>query len=163
MADHPIFDRRAFIGAGAALAASVGLQPAWAARVSHGRIAARKEGGTLTGEDIRLVVANSQFTVDGRTGHAITVNGSVPAPLIRLKEGQNVRLTVENRLDEDTSIHWHGLLVPFQMDGVPGVSFPGIPPRSSFHLRIPDLAGGHLLVSQPFRDCRSRPAIMARS
>lgn len=57
----------------------------------------------------------------------MTINGTVPAPLIRLKEGQNVRLSVTNSLDEETSIHWHGLLVPFEMDGVPGVSFPGIP------------------------------------
>ena len=60
--------------------------------------------------------------------------------MIRLREGQNVRLVVENQLDEDTSIHWHGLLVPFQMDGVPGVSFPGIRARSTFTSRIPALS-----------------------
>jgi CopA family copper-resistance protein len=62
----------------------------------------------------------------------VTVNGTVPAPLVRLKEGQNVRIAVTNNLDEDTSIHWHGLLLPFQMDGVPGVSFPGIKPGETF-------------------------------
>ena len=67
----------------------------------------------------------------------MTVNGVLPAPLIRLREGQNVRLSVTNDLDEDTSIHWHGLLVPFQMDGVPGVSFPGIKPRSTFVYEFP--------------------------
>jgi CopA family copper-resistance protein len=62
----------------------------------------------------------------------VSINGSIPAPLIRLKEGQNVRLRVTNHLAEDTSIHWHGLIVPFQMDGVPGVSFPGIKPHTTF-------------------------------
>ena len=70
--------------------------------------------------------------VDGKVSRAIGVNGTVPAPLVRLKEGQRVRLRVQNTLDEESSIHWHGLLVPFEMDGVPGVSFPGIMPRSTF-------------------------------
>ncbi|MFX5464720.1 multicopper oxidase domain-containing protein, partial [Acinetobacter baumannii] len=58
------------------------------------------------------------------------------------REGQNVRLHVENTLDEDSSIHWHGLLVPFQMDGVPGLSFPGIKPRSTFVYDFPLLQSG---------------------
>ena len=82
-------------------------------------------------------VARTKLMVDGRVGHAVAINGTVPAPLIRLKEGQNVRLTVENRLDEDTSIHWHGFIVPFQMDGVPGISFPGIRPGQSFTYEFP--------------------------
>ena len=98
-------------------------RPGWH-RLSHG--VAAKTQATLSGEDIRLTVDHLAFPVDGRIGHAIAINGTVPAPLIRLKEGQNVRLTVENRLTEDTSIHWHGFIVPFQMDGVPGISFPGI-------------------------------------
>jgi CopA family copper-resistance protein len=141
MNDHPILDRRAFMGASAALAASAGLMPAWAAPVSHGTMA-RKGSDTLSGTDIRLTVANSTFSVDGKSGHAITINGTLPAPLIRLKEGTNVRLTVENHLDEDSSIHWHGLLVPFQMDGVPGVSFPGIPAHSSFTYEFPVIQSG---------------------
>ncbi len=126
-----LLGRRAFIGGGAALAAAAGLQPAWARTVSHGLAA--KAQGVLSGEDIRLVVDRATLMVDGKASHAVAVNGSVPAPLIRLKEGQNVRITVENRLtDEDTSIHWHGFIVPFQMDGVPGISFPGIRPGQSF-------------------------------
>lgn len=128
-------DRRAFVGGGAALAAVAGLQPAWARTVSPG--VATKTPGTLSGEEIRLVVAKTGFTVDGRQGHAVAINGTIPAPLIRLKEGQNVRLTVENRLSEDTSIHWHGFIVPFQMDGVPGISFPGIRPGQSFTYEFP--------------------------
>lgn len=125
-----LLDRRAFLGGGAALAAAAGLQPAWAKSVSHGLAA--KGFGTLTGNAIDLTVARSEFVVNGRAGHAIALNGTIPAPLIRLREGEKVRLAVHNHLDEDTSIHWHGLIVPFEMDGVPGISFPGIPARSTF-------------------------------
>lgn len=61
----------------------------------------------------------------------------IPGPLIKLREGQNVRLNVTNHLDEDSSIHWHGLLLPFQFDGVPGVSFPGIKPGETFTYEFP--------------------------
>ena len=86
----------------------------------------------VTGTDIGLTIGRVAVRVDGRVGRAIGVNGTVPAPLVRLREGQRVRLRVSNTLDEESSIHWHGLLVPFAMDGVPGVSFPGIMPRSTF-------------------------------
>ena len=92
---------------------------------------------TVSGQDIRLSVGHSAFTVGGQTGHAITINGSLPAPLVRLREGQTARISVTNTLDEDTSIHWHGLLLPFQMDGVPGVSFPGIRPKETFVYEFP--------------------------
>src|SRR3546814_10982833 len=92
---------------------------------------------TLSGEDIALSIGHSPLTVGGRTGRAVTINGTVPAPLIRLREGQNVRIAVSNALEEDTSIHWHGLLVPFQIDGVPGVSFPGIGPGETFVYELP--------------------------
>jgi CopA family copper-resistance protein len=136
MTNSLLLGRRAFLGGGAALAAAASLRPAWASSVSHG--VATKELSTLSGEDIRLTVARTAFSIDGRAGHAVAINGTVPAPLIRLREGQNVRLTVENRLkDEDTSIHWHGFIVPFQMDGVPGISFPGIRPGTSFTYEFP--------------------------
>ena len=135
MTDLLSLDRRAFIGGGVALAAAAGLHPAWAHSVSEGL--ATKAQGTLTGGDIRLTVATTGFSVDGKPGQAVAINGTIPAPLIRLTEGQNVRLTVENRLNEDTSIHWHGFIVPFQMDGVPGISFPGIRPGTSFTYEFP--------------------------
>jgi CopA family copper-resistance protein len=75
--------------------------------------------------------------VGGRDGHAVGINGTVPGPVIRLKEGQNVRLAVSNSLGEESSIHWHGLLLPFQMDGVPGVSFPGIGAGKTFNYEFP--------------------------
>src|SRR3546814_18094087 len=70
------------------------------------------------------------------------MNGVLPAPLIRLREGQNVRIHVENTLDEDTSIHWHGFILPFHMDGVPGISFPGILPKTTFTYEFPIVQNG---------------------
>jgi CopA family copper-resistance protein len=133
---NPLIERRTLLRAGALGAAGIGvagLLPAWARSGTLGLPAM----SVLSGEDIRLRVGHSPFTVGGRTGHAVTLNGVLPAPLIRLREGQNVRLHVENTLDEDTSIHWHGLLLPFEMDGVPGVSFPGIKPRTTFTYEFP--------------------------
>ena len=138
--ENPPFrlDRRSFLGSALAGGVALGLAeafPAWAQSGSHGLAA--KGISTLSGDEIRLTVSESGFDVNGRTGHAITINGNIPAPLIRLREGQNIRLVVENLLDEDTSIHWHGLLVPFQMDGVPGISFPGIKARETFVYEFP--------------------------
>jgi CopA family copper-resistance protein len=135
-------DRRRVLramGGGAGLLALQGLMPAWAQSGTHGLRAGPE---TLSGPDIRLRVGHSPFTVGGRTGHAITVNGTVPAPLIRLREGQTARLSVTNTLDEDTSIHWHGVLLPFQMDGVPGISFPGIAPGETFQYEFPVIQSG---------------------
>ncbi|WP_417602960.1 copper resistance system multicopper oxidase [Novosphingobium anseongense] len=113
--------------------------PAWAQPVSAGIVSALP---TVSGKDIHLRIAHQTIMVDGRQTHAIGVNGTVPAPLIHLREGQTVRLHVENTLDEDSSIHWHGLLLPFQMDGVPGVSFPGISPHSTFTYEFPVVQSG---------------------
>lgn len=132
--------RRAFLGGGAALAAVTGLQPAWARTISHGLAA--KGLGPLAGTDIALTIADQTFPVDGRMGHAIAMNGTIPGPLLRFQEGQKVRISVRNELDEDTSIHWHGILLPFQMDGVPGVSFPGIKARSTFVYEFPVVQSG---------------------
>ena len=127
------------VAAGGGLMALQSALPAWAQTGSPGL---RADLPTLTGPNIDLTVGHSPFTVGGRTGHAVTVNGTLPAPLIRLREGQNARLTVTNTLDEDTSIHWHGLLLPFQMDGVPGISFPGIRPRETFVYEFPVIQSG---------------------
>ena len=72
----------------------------------------------------------------------MTVDGSVPGPLLRFREGEAVTLRVRNELDEPTSIHWHGILLPFEMDGVPGVTFPGIPPGETFTYRYPVVQSG---------------------
>jgi CopA family copper-resistance protein len=125
-------DRRLLIrsglwgGGGLALSAAL---PAWAKSGTPGLIAPM---ATVSGEEIRLDIGHVMIGVGGRDGHAVGVNGTVPGPVIRLKEGHNVRLAVSNALQEESSIHWHGLLLPFQMDGVPGVSFPGIGAGETF-------------------------------
>ena len=129
-------NRRRFITSTAGLAAATSLSmPAWA---KGGSLTHAKRGfGEVSGEDIRLSIGNHHFMTGGRSGHAVAVNGTVPGPLVRLREGQNVKLHVTNHLEEDSSIHWHGLLVPFQFDGVPGVSFPGIKPGETFTYEFP--------------------------
>ena len=78
------------------------------------------------GEPIELFIADRKINFDGRAGNAMTINDSLPCPVLRLKEGEEAVIRVTNRLKETSSIHWHGLLVPPEMDGVPGVSFAGI-------------------------------------
>ncbi|GLS98994.1 copper oxidase [Sphingobium jiangsuense] len=130
-------DRRTLLRGTAALGGTAALAawfPAWAQPVSQGLV---RPLPTVSGEDITLTIARQTMMIDGRSSPAIGINGTVPAPLIRLREGQMVRLNVVNDLDEDSSIHWHGLLVPPQHDGVPGVSFPGIKPRSNYLYEFP--------------------------
>jgi FtsP/CotA-like multicopper oxidase with cupredoxin domain len=126
-----MMDRRGLLALGGASAAA-SLLPAWARSA-----AATPAREALSGEDIKLTIGHAPITVDGREGHAVAINGTVPGPLIRLKQGQNVRIAVTNTLDEDTSIHWHGLLTPSHMDGVPGLSFPGIKPGETFVYEFP--------------------------
>ena len=123
---------------GAALGGAALAMPAWA------RGGDLKRGDTLRagfdevrGDSIDLTIGGGHRMVQGRAGHGIAVNGSVPGPLVRLKQGRPVRIDVTNHLNEDSSIHWHGLLVPFQYDGVPGVSFPGIKPGETFRYELP--------------------------
>ncbi len=123
-------------GGGLALSA---YMPAWAQTGSAGLV---RPLPTVVGPDISLRIARQMMTIDGRDSHAIGINGTVPAPLVRLREGQHVRLSVTNDLDEDSSIHWHGLLVPFQYDGVPGISFPGIKAKSTFVYEFPVIQSG---------------------
>ena len=91
---------------------------------------------------IDLTIDETPFRVRERTGRALTINGTVPGPLVRFREGDQVTLRVENRLRETTSLHWHGLLVPPQMDGVPGVSFAGIKAGTTFEYRFPARQSG---------------------
>jgi CopA family copper-resistance protein len=136
MVQHPReLSRRTLLRQGGMLGvalATQGLLPAWA---SSGR--RPDTAGVLTGDEFDLTIDRAEFRVDGRLGRAIAVNGTVPAPLLRWREGDTVTLRVHNRLDEETSIHWHGILLPFDMDGVPGISFPGIAPGETFSYRFP--------------------------
>lgn len=133
------FHRRSFLQGSALLAGASalnGLFPAWAMSGTAG------PGATLNGPDIDLSVGEIRLTIDGKPADAVAMNGTVPAPLLRFKQGQTARIKVTNTLREDTSIHWHGLLLPFLMDGVPGLTFPGIGPGETFTYEFPLIQSG---------------------
>ncbi|MGM8899015.1 MULTISPECIES: copper resistance system multicopper oxidase [unclassified Psychrobacter] len=86
----------------------------------------------LTGNEFDLYVSKKPIIVNGKSSMATLINDSLPAPTLKMREGDTVVIRVHNQMNESTSIHWHGLLVPFEMDGVPGISFDGIPANSTF-------------------------------
>ena len=122
----------------AAVAASQLLLPVplWAATNSRG-VAPPQYRDTH-----ELLIGHTEVVIDGRGATATGINGTVPGPLLRLREGQRVVLNVHNALAEDSSIHWHGLLLPFDMDGVPGISFAGIPPNESYRYEFDVIQNG---------------------
>jgi CopA family copper-resistance protein len=92
----------------------------------------------LTGTDFELRVGETRVNFTGKDRIAYTVNGSLPAPTLRWREGDTVTLRVFNDLpNRDASLHWHGILLPANMDGVPGLSFHGIKPGESYTYRFP--------------------------
>ena len=131
----PFPSRRRFVAGLAAGGVVAGLGgwrvPAWAAAAaSPGQVP------ELRGREFDLAIGRSPVDYTGRVRQAITVNGSLPAPVLRWREGDTVTLRVANRLDAMSSIHWHGLLLPANMDGVPGLSFDGIAPGETFVYRF---------------------------
>jgi len=93
-------------------------------------------GPELVGTEFDLEIVQVPVNFTGRPRLATAVNGSVPAPTLRWREGDTVTLRVHNRLDEMSSIHWHGIILPAEMDGVPGISFAGIAPGETFTYRF---------------------------
>jgi CopA family copper-resistance protein len=85
----------------------------------------------------RVLIDTGEFTQEG-----IGYNGKSPGPVLRFKEGEDVTINVTNNLDETTSIHWHGIILPYQMDGVPKISFPGIKPGETFTYKFPIVQAG---------------------
>lgn len=135
----PLASRRQFVlGASATVAASLISFPARPA--AKGAIVHKPV--TLSGEEIKLQIGYHPVNFTGVKKLATAVNGSVPAPTIRLKEGQRVTLHVTNTLDQDSSIHWHGIILPTEMDGVPGLSFAGIKPGETFTYQFDALQSG---------------------
>ena len=102
----------------------------------------RVEPAVLTGDRLDLVIEETPVNITGRSRMATVVNGSLPGPTLRLREGDTVTINVTNRLSETTSIHWHGLRLPADMDGVPGLTFRGIRPGETFTYRFPVVQGG---------------------
>ena len=135
-------DRRRFLQGVSALGGTLAFHavlPAWARGGSLTDVGGLK---VLSGTRFHLGVAQVRHEIDGVSGQAILVNGRLPAPLLRWREGDQIALSVTNHLDADTSIHWHGILLPFHMDGVPGVSFPGIRPGETFTYEFPLVQAG---------------------
>jgi CopA family copper-resistance protein len=91
----------------------------------------------LSGSQFDLSIDELAVNYTGSVRMATAVNGQVPAPLLRWREGDVVTLRVANRLPVRSSIHWHGMILPADMDGVPGLSFPGIAPGDSYVYRFP--------------------------
>ncbi|GHD68275.1 copper resistance protein CopA [Luteimonas padinae] len=130
--DTPAHGRRRFVQglAGGGIAAALGLRPG----AGHAAPAAVP---VLSGSTFDLAIGRSAVDFTGRARLATTVNGSLPAPILRFREGDTVTLRVANRLrDAWSSIHWHGLLLPANMDGVPGLSFDGIAPGDTWTYRF---------------------------
>lgn len=96
----------------------------------------------LTGNHFELSVDRLPVNFTGKNRTAVAVNGSVPGPTLRWREGEVVTVAVTNRLKTPTSIHWHGMRIPAEMDGVPGLSFAGIAPGERFVYRIPVVQSG---------------------
>ncbi|MXS20927.1 copper resistance system multicopper oxidase [Pseudomonas oryzihabitans] len=121
--------RRTFVKglAAAGMLGGLGLwrSPSWA---SAGSTAL----STLTGTEFDLSIGEMPVNITGKRRTAMAINGGLPGPLLRWKEGDTVTLRVRNKLDAATSIHWHGIILPPNMDGVPGLSFAGIEPGGMY-------------------------------
>lgn len=134
---HPLSRRQVLKGSaalGVGSAAAMGLSPAWANPWGRTNVYSK---GVEEGPEVSLAIRRESIPIDGQEASAFSINGTSPGPLIRLQEGQDAVLRVTNLLDESTSIHWHGLILPPGMDGVPGVSFAGIAPGETFTYRFP--------------------------
>lgn len=133
--EAPSFSRRRFVQGlafGGGLAA-LGMMPRSGLASSAG-----KAGGApqLHGNTFDLVIDELPVNFTGKAGTAMAINGSVPGPTLHWRQGELVTIRVANRLRVPTSLHWHGILLPFQMDGVPGLSFGGIAPGETFVYRF---------------------------
>nr|WP_289864240.1 copper resistance system multicopper oxidase [Cobetia sp. 14N.309.X.WAT.E.A4] len=134
--------RRQLLKGGSALGLgtmALGMAPAWAN--PWGRTSTYSQG-VVHGPEVSLVIRREDFDIDGQFARPITINGSSPGPMVRLKEGQDAVIKVTNLMDEPTSIHWHGIILPPEMDGVPGISFAGIAPGETFTYRFPVTQSG---------------------
>jgi len=104
--------------------------------LKNGAHAQDSNAAVLTGNQFDLDIEPVPLNITGRERVATLINGVLPSPTLRWREGDTVTLNVTNRLSEDSSIHWHGILLPAAMDGVPGLTFPGIMPGETFTYRF---------------------------
>ncbi len=131
-----VLSRRRFVQ-GLAMGGVVAGTGLWRASDAFAAPARAMIANELHGTELSLAIGRSAVDFTGRARSAVTVNGSLPAPILRWREGDTVSVRVANTLaDEMTSIHWHGILLPANMDGVPGLSFDGIAPGEAFQYRF---------------------------
>ena len=125
--------RRSFVKGLAATGLLGGLgmwrTPVWA-------VTSPGQPNVLTGTDFDLYIGELPVNITGAARTAMAINGSLPGPILRWREGDTVTLRVRNRLKQDTSIHWHGIILPANMDGVPGLSFHGIAPDGMYEYKF---------------------------
>ena len=126
-------NRRRFMLGGAAVAVGALSAIRW----PRPALAATSRAPVLSGTEFQLEIGPVPMNVTGRAITATGINGQIPAPILRWREGDRVTLAITNRLSEPSSIHWHGVRVPSPMDGVPGLSFPGIAPGETYVYRFP--------------------------
>ncbi|HET9358762.1 MAG TPA: copper resistance system multicopper oxidase [Vicinamibacterales bacterium] len=132
--------RRTFVK-GLAVGGTVAALGLWrASAFAQGNTPSR--WGDVSGTEFDLRIGETPMNITGNARSAVTVNGSIPAPTLHWKEGDTVTLRVANTLSEDASIHWHGILLPANMDGVPGLSFHGIRPGETYVYRFTVRQGG---------------------
>ena len=130
----PDYSRRRFVTGLAAGSAFLGL--GLGTGVSMAASLNREGPGTLRGTQFDLNIDYKPVNFTGESRMATAVNGSVPAPVLRWREGERVTLRVKNNLAVDSSIHWHGIILPTDMDGVPGLSFDGIKPGETYEYQF---------------------------
>ena len=125
--------RRSFVKGLAATGLLGGLgmwrAPVWA-------VTSPGQPSVLSGTDFDLYIGELPVNITGAARTAMAINGSIPGPILRWREGDTVTLRVRNRLQQDTSIHWHGIILPANMDGVPGLSFHGIAPDGMYEYKF---------------------------
>ena len=134
----PDSSRRRFVQGMTAGGVLLGFAP-WGSSVRADAFSSETLTGAapvLTGTEFNLTVAESGVNFTGSPRIATTINGSIPAPTLRWREGETVTIRVTNHLSVPTSIHWHGIILPYEMDGVPGISFAGIAPGETFVYRF---------------------------
>ena len=125
--------RRLLAAAGSGLATFSLGRTGRAGAPEHGAVAQPR---ILSGDVFDLAIGYRQVNFTGRERIATTIDGSLPGPVLRWREGDTVTLRVTNHLADDSSIHWHGMILPPGMDGVPNISFPGIRPGETFEYRF---------------------------
>ena len=135
--------RRSFLAAAGLVAAGAALEvygpdqlrvlwpPAWSGGDASPPLAVATDG------PVRLVAAPDVVDLGGRSARTWTFNGSVPGPELRVRAGQVLRVDFDNRLPAPTSIHWHGIAIRNDMDGVPGFTQRAIAPAPGFCMSSP--------------------------